>query len=223
MNIPTMDELTKEWATQALVGEPFGNAPGTKMVHNCYSVAVVLAKMLGGVARPVYGQYAGKSVLRETPMHRHGWVQVRRGIIDPTRFAFEGVDPYIWTGGIRGDDWFYDEGGWTFSGDWNRVPPPRGDEKLKKMKWDKNTAKAISDIVFGDGRNCMKLTVPEIWIVAHTPPPKLGVLLAPTYKGLKAGGHMAMVGEDAKRFHTFVMEHGWDGIREIDDGDDEDY
>jgi hypothetical protein len=80
--------------------------------HRCHEVSCKMLdrKLVMGVER--YGHYYGP-VAREHPRHglpfqRHGWIETPTGsVVDPTRWAFEGVEPYIYHG--PGDD--YDAGG----------------------------------------------------------------------------------------------------------------
>ena len=185
------------------------------MAKNCYAVSVVLAEMMGGIARPVYGQYHGSSVNSAHLYHRHGWVQVRNTVYDPTRFQFTGGRPRIWIGEPDSDDWLYDEGGWDFQGYYANLTPSREkDVKRTKMKWNKATAEAVGRIVFGDDRNCTLLTPIEMWHLTHVPPPRLGILLVPVYDALKETGKLGLVGEDMQRYCEFVREHGWEAVCE---------
>jgi hypothetical protein len=82
-----------------------------RWVGNCYGIACVAAPLAGGV--PVYGHYLGpvhsKSMFAmRKGFIQHGWVSLPDGrILDPTRWEFEGIEPYIYVGPSD----HYDEGG----------------------------------------------------------------------------------------------------------------
>ena len=88
--------------------------PASAWVARCYEIAVkiVEAKLVpGGVA--VYGHWLGPISSRSHFASRagigftpHGWIYVEDEglVIDPTRWAFEAVTPYIYNG-YEPDDW----------------------------------------------------------------------------------------------------------------------
>lgn len=78
----------------------------SKWKGNCYGIAgaLVAKKLVEGVA--VYGLYHGHiaktSMFAGQPFARHGWVLAPDGtVIDPTRWVFEDVEPYIFEGHPR--------------------------------------------------------------------------------------------------------------------------
>ncbi len=59
---------------------------------------------------------------RGLPFARHGWIQCDDGrICDPTRWAFEGAEPYIWVGPNNSN---YDPGGNIWRQRMERPCPP---------------------------------------------------------------------------------------------------
>jgi len=84
----------------------------------CFQLASCLVehKIVIGVA--VYGHWRGPVVKnslfgRGAPFVQHGWVKrgnMYQGIVDPTRWVFEGKEPYIYIG----PNDHYDEGGNKF-------------------------------------------------------------------------------------------------------------
>jgi hypothetical protein len=83
-----------------------------KWAGRCHEVACKLlkARLAFGVER--YGHYYGPVTPTYSryglPFQRHGWIEAPDGsVIDPTRWVFEGVEPYIYHG--PADD--YDAGG----------------------------------------------------------------------------------------------------------------
>jgi hypothetical protein len=104
---------------EAAIAEPADAWPG-----RCFEIASrlvasgVLDAFNPSSARAVYGHYLGDvspssrfyDTHRACGFSRHGWVALpgRRLILDPTRWVFECVEPYIYYGPPRQD---YDEGG----------------------------------------------------------------------------------------------------------------
>lgn len=89
--------------------------PASEWEGRCYEIACGLVNhgIVKGTA--VYGHYVGPinpdgfwKQRAGAPFIQHGWVVDDNGtIFDPTRFSFEGVDPYIYIG----ESDHYDEGG----------------------------------------------------------------------------------------------------------------
>jgi hypothetical protein len=81
---------------------------------NCHAVACDLVEegLVKGTA--VYGHFFGyispdSPEFGGRPMAHHGWVRTPDGkIVDPTRWVFENVEPYVWVGDANDED--YDEG-----------------------------------------------------------------------------------------------------------------
>lgn len=89
--------------------EQIVGAPAREWAGNCFAVATALADRVGGIA--VYGAWDGPiaptSLFAGRPSANHGWVQLTNGqVFDPTRWEFEGLDPYL----FEGDSDYYDEG-----------------------------------------------------------------------------------------------------------------
>lgn len=99
----------------------------------CYEIATMAAELVDGT--PVYGHYTGYvdkdgfwSKSASMPFQRHGWVKLSDGrVLDPTRWSFEGKEPYIYIG--SGED--YDEGGNEFR---SLIDTPRLDASDKRVK-----------------------------------------------------------------------------------------
>jgi hypothetical protein len=95
----------------SLTPEQIGKLIGIKVKDwpgNCYSVAVNIVESGLVEGRPEYGIWQGEiapgSYFDDRPIARHGWVRLPDGqVLDPTRWVFEGVDPYIYIG--SGDDY----------------------------------------------------------------------------------------------------------------------
>jgi len=96
----------------------------------CYAIACIAAPLVGGEA--VYGHWLGNvssdgywAAYKDLSVIRHGWVVLPNGnLLDPTRWSFEAVAPYIWEGppGLP-----YDPGGQRLRKEFRRDPPePQG-------------------------------------------------------------------------------------------------
>lgn len=102
--------------------------PATKWPARCFEISTKIVEaglFPGGTA--VYGHWTGpvspKSLFAKKPVVRHGWIQGPDGsVIDPTRFVFEAVKPYIYAG----PNDYYDEGGDALR-KLMRKPPPAFD------------------------------------------------------------------------------------------------
>ena len=89
--------------------------PTSEWHGKCYQMACAMVNHKIAVGDPVYGHWLGPidptgywKERHGSPFVQHGWVLVPNGtIIDPTRWSFENVDPYIYIGPAD----HYDEGG----------------------------------------------------------------------------------------------------------------
>jgi len=80
------------------IGVSLGEWPG-----NCYAIACKMVKSKVVKGRPAYGNYHGpidpESIFARKVIVRHGWIERPDGmIVDPTRWVFECVKPYIYVG-----------------------------------------------------------------------------------------------------------------------------
>ncbi len=80
------------------IGVELSDWPG-----KCYAVACQMLKAKVVKGRPAYGNYHGpvvaSSMFFGKTVVRHGWIERADGmIVDPTRWVFEGVEPYIFVG-----------------------------------------------------------------------------------------------------------------------------
>lgn len=111
--------------------------PLDRWAGNCYAIALALvnAGLVKGKAR--YGHYRGP-VAPGTMFHRasvtgfvqHGWVELPDGsVVDPTRWVFEGAEPYIYNGPAD----HYDVGGSTFRDQMRAINGPPAYDPLDKQ------------------------------------------------------------------------------------------
>lgn len=92
--------------------------PTAEWQGRCYEIAsaIVAAGLVKGVA--VYGHWLGpiapKSIFysnRHAGFCQHGWIKTPRdGVLDPTRWVFEAINPYLFSGQLAKHP-EYDEGG----------------------------------------------------------------------------------------------------------------
>ena len=87
--------------------------PQHKWPGRCYEICckILECHMVEGVAR--YGHYLGPvkegTLFYDRLVVQHGWIELEDGrIFDPTRWVFEGVEPYVYVNKNNGD---YDIGG----------------------------------------------------------------------------------------------------------------
>lgn len=101
--------------------------PTPEWAGNCYAVACAASDMIGG-SEAIYGHWTGPVAEGSRFSNRgligfvqHGWVLLKDGhILDPTRWVFENVKPYLYIG----PNDHYDEGGNHFRMAIRNSPPP---------------------------------------------------------------------------------------------------
>lgn len=142
---------------------------------NCHTVASELLKtntkeLKGG--KLLYGMWHGpihpKSIFAGRPFTHHGWIRMPDAtIVDPTRWAFEYVKPYIY----HGENDFYDAGGQRlklamrgecpdFTGQ-HPIPAPQG--KLREI------IQSVCQDKIGE-----QICASQKFYIANTPPILLG-------------------------------------------------
>lgn len=107
----TIDKLAK--MTPEQIAERI-QLPLEDWTGNCYGVALLMvqAGLVPAGSRAVYGHWRGPIAKsshfagrRGVGFTGHGWVLTEEGqIIDPTRFAFEDVAPYVYLGATEEDE-----------------------------------------------------------------------------------------------------------------------
>ena len=177
---------------------------------NCFSVATAAAKLVPG-AVAVYGHYHGPvsrdgywAVRAGLPFQAHGWVLLEDGkILDPTRWSFMAVDPFIHLGLSRSND-DYDEGGNAWRSLVHRPPPP-WEWPAKTFSFESITSKddarytAIASLIGKDqvrfGAHLV-LTKKQAFWLANLPIEVFGVLAHPIYEALGEVGLAGFVPQD---------------------------
>lgn len=161
------------------LGFPVHEWPG-----NCYAVAFQMIEKGLVSGRAAYGHYLGE-VKEETlfdgkPIVRHGWIVTDQGqIIDPTRWVFEGCEPYIHCAIDGSKD--YDEGGNTFLLKTMR-PAPEHDPESPQLKDIKSKDDQIMiSLLLTRSTLQTQLTLPEAHWLATLPLPILEDRAQPLY------------------------------------------
>jgi hypothetical protein len=184
--------------------EPAEKAHGERAkswAGRCYEIACALVKAGACAGRPVYGHWTGPIKKgtpfdRGAPFARHGWVVLDGGsIYDPTRWVFEGVEPYIYIGPAHE---YYDEGG----NQWRavmRVDPPEYDPSDKHYEvtqrllptpaW--NFAERYLQI--GTDQEPGWLTEQQLCYLANAPAADLGEHAEAIYTLIEALGRVALI------------------------------
>jgi hypothetical protein len=122
----------------------------------CYAIACAIVEkgLVDGIA--VYGHWLGPineksnfAHMRNLGFCRHGWVVRGDGtIVDPTRWVFEAVEPYVYEGPSNG---LYDEG-------WNELrrtmcgycPDPDQSSKVFELKLSLDAARVVTNLTMRD-------------------------------------------------------------------------
>lgn len=120
-------------------------------------------------------------------IQRHAWVVLDGGrILDPTRWSFENVDPYIYIG--QGDD--YDEGGNQVREALRTPCPSRGDGEplcLEEAMCSRHFFEEMTRTPFN------KITARQAAWVANSSYDNLGIAVAPVYETLITNGLKAFI------------------------------
>lgn len=134
--------------------------PASTWHGNCYGLACVAAQLLGEPHAAVYGHYLGEvdqdgywAGRVDAPFQQHGWVLLADGrVLDPTRWSFENVAPYIFVSAApKHPD--YDEGGNAWRQSLMRPPPKRnekwgtGEKRLYSLRLAPEVATLIASML----------------------------------------------------------------------------
>jgi hypothetical protein len=202
-----MSEFTIE-AIEKQCGEP-----ASAWVARCYEIACHAAKLYDG-AVAVYGHWLGDvepesffGSSRMLPFIQHGWVLLADGrILDPTRWVFEAVEPYIWAGENDGS---YDEGG----NGWRKAMHPDApaydphEEQVDRTKVGMLEWVALVRLAMGEQADMQEpLCFPQLLWVANLPPADMGALAPDVYRALDKMKLLSLMPLDNRR--TIERRHG---------------
>jgi hypothetical protein len=185
MPLPTLAEA------EAAVGRPARSWAG-----RCSEVSdrLLASGLVRGVAR--YGLYLGPvapgGLFSPTaPWHRHGWIEAPgRLVVDPTRWAFERADPYLYQGPYT-DAYDPEMAHFARIG----IPPPPG-RRPGDRAVDLDLGPAARAHLRGmTGSGCVFSRAQLAWL-AGLPPPLLGLYAAETYRAMDRAGCGGMIPPD---------------------------
>lgn len=206
--IPTVVQVHKRMLE--LSGkDPRGLTPRESMPSNCYAAACALVDLLGNGARAAYGMWSGQDVRHpDRDFHRHGWVVHDGRILDPTRWVFEGKDPYIWKGAESSRD--YDEGmerlKQAICGD--RPPPARDPKEMKFLAhWTLETESLLKDL-FEDDRDLCWMYLGELFWLANLTPKVMRPHIREIYDYLKEIGQSVLIPIDYRNLVAHWIKEG---------------
>jgi len=196
-----MQELPIEPLASCLSLEP------TDWINRCHEISTMAVKMGCIAGAPIYGNYYGPVgdnceiedwILRSqhrVPI-RHGWIRQPGGvIIDPTRWVFEGVGPYvalILPGNAEHKD--YDPGAQRLKIASYPPPPSRDNDKTIELMFD-GSLTTWSKTMLQDDQG-PPYTFKQIMWMANLPPSIAGIAAAPLYEALAGAGHRATIPPD---------------------------
>ncbi|KKN81543.1 hypothetical protein LCGC14_0318020 [marine sediment metagenome] len=199
VKIPTLREVLTEYCEKRNI--PKRRQVYATMMGKCYVVSVLMAKMIGNGARAVYGKYHGSNVERPNILfHRHGWVEYKGTIFDPTRWVFEDKKPHMWSGPADSDE--YDEGSWKMLEDpiFKIEQPKRENEKLIFLDWETPWLPLFLSELFDDSRICTHMTPMELHYVAHISPKHLDGHSIEVYERMRELKLGAMIPMDSQLY-----------------------
>lgn len=176
--------------------EKFVGMPAEQWHGLCFEIATAAAKLLGNGSVAVYGHYLGEmdpegywGPRSELPFVHHGWVRLADGrVLDPTRWSFENVEPYI----FRSADAHhpeYDEGGNEWRHAMMRPAPTRQPgAKTARLQADAETLSMLTswlgrtEVKVGDG--WADLTIDQIFWLANAPYDLFGSYVFQVYEAI---------------------------------------
>jgi hypothetical protein len=174
---------------------------------NCFGIAIAIVKAGLIAGKAVYGTYRGPisdngywASRSHLEFVHHGWIRSSNTtIIDPTRWSFEAVDPYIYTGPADSQD--YDLYGMKVRRSMMKPCPSKtSTDQLKKFKLSEGSAAAISALVGEDQTGVTILSMSQIFWLANLDPTLLGESAKEIYEALVAGGFKAFIPIDSDQF-----------------------
>lgn len=202
MAVPTLAEA------EAAVGEP-----AAKWVARCYEIAYKLVDAGAVEGRAVYGHYLGPvlpgSVFHDR--HRscgftgHGWVSLPDGrVLDPTRWVFEAVAPYLYIGDAEGASSSehggapleYDEGGNVWR-ERNLAPPPPFQPTVSRVEL--NLPQEASDHIYILLGGSPGVTVEQLLWLSNLPLARLGEHARAVFQAIVEAGHAGFLPIDNRR------------------------
>lgn len=174
--------------------------PAKKWSKRCYEIscAILNSGIIDGLA--VYGHYNGL-VVEGSPFYkktfiRHGWIVTPDGkIIDPTRWVFECVEPYIFVAKESHPD--YDRGGEAFRNFFQSVVPipvPEFNPESKVIfELEDEEYKLLFSAILGLDDVCDRVCVEQFFWAANRPLGTLKDMAKPLYIWLEEKGYSGFI------------------------------
>jgi len=155
--------------------------PLDEWAGNCYGIACQLVKHKLIPGKAVYGQYCGPiaptSRFGRFEFHHHGWIIDGDTLVDPTRWVFEDVEPYIFVDTANNTN--YDFGSNRLKEVFMLPPPPHAPEQ-NQYKLPEGPVKAYCQSVFETDDDT--LCAQRVGWIASQPLHHLGNLAEPIYR-----------------------------------------
>ncbi len=178
-----------------LIGIPLDQWPG-----NCYAVACQMLNQRICRGTPRYGLWTGpvdqKCRIvrwRTSRVCRHGWIEQKNRVVDPTRWVFEAKEPYVY----RGPADHYDVGAQTLRREkLTPCPPYRpGDQRPHLLVWmvSPEAHRWMTEELF---QRAPGITMPMVFWMANLPVDLLGLHAEPIYRALIRAGLKALIPKD---------------------------
>ena len=179
----TLCALTVREVEQA-IGIPISDWEG-----RCMEIATLMTEKMAINGKAVYGLWLGTitegSAFEGRPFTHHGWTRCTDGrIIDPTRWVFEGKEPYIY----QGESDYYDEGGVSLKSD-KPVPPYN---ESKKVDYHFGNEHWLYELLLKSS----KVSVMQLFYLANLPPQKIGIYARKMYEHIIRAGYEGFVPTD---------------------------
>lgn len=174
----------------------------------CYEIACLMIEENLVTGRPVYGHYLGKVAKTShfghrihLPFQAHGWILLPDGkVMDPTRWVFEDVEPYLFVGDPDDDVVLeeYDEGGNKWR-ELMQVDPPAEDSEghpVDLSGLDGNAFFHVQQLL----TDIKYITVKHVFWLANLPPSVLGEeFIRDIYRWIVGIKHGAFIPLDNRR------------------------
>tara|TARA_B100000700_G_scaffold252166_1_gene283528 strand:- start:9037 stop:9615 length:579 start_codon:yes stop_codon:yes gene_type:complete len=170
------------------------NLPAEKWKGHCHAIACQIVKAGLVEGRAVYGHYLGNvkegTFFSKYPIVQHGWIETKDGkVIDPTRWFFEDVEPYIYCEDKNEE---YDEGGNKYRMD-NLKDKPEYNPNSKQLTVNHTQDELVIRMALDLDDNCHSISIEEAFWLANLPLPMLEGVAKPIYSFLEKNGMKAFI------------------------------
>lgn len=172
-------------------------SPARTWHSGCSQLAHVAIAVMGH-GHYAYGHYLGyvdsNGHWNDRIFQRHAWVLLNdKRIVDPTRWSFENVEPYIYVGKMDDD---YDEGGNQMRAAFRGPCPPAGEDRLANFKEVLASAPLFEHLTKTPFE---KMTFAQAAWVANTPYDQLSFAVASIYETFIANDEDILIPIDNMR------------------------